>query len=60
MILNNIDSMENTHQEFYKKHLGIIHQLTFTREFIFSSGKAEGVKGVDVSTGSVFRYTILP
>ncbi|MDC7289390.1 aldose 1-epimerase family protein [Blautia schinkii] len=44
----------------FTKYVGDISQIADARESILSSGKADGVRAVDVRTGSGFQFTVLP
>jgi hypothetical protein len=42
------------------KRIGTMHQMCGARESILPSGKSEGVRVIDVRTGSGFAYTLIP
>ena len=47
-------------KEHLKRHVGHMSQIGGAKEYTLTSGAAEGLRAIDVSTGSGFAFTILP
>ncbi|KJS50575.1 aldose 1-epimerase family protein [Desulfosporosinus sp. BICA1-9] len=43
-----------------RQYVGSMNQLAGARVFEYKNGRADGIKGIDVKTGSGFRFTVLP
>lgn len=47
-------------REELMKYIGDVSQIADARESVLSAGRADGVRAIDVKTGSGFEFTILP
>lgn len=50
----------NKDRIFLQKHTGDMSQVAGTKRYLFTEGKARGVEGIDVKTGSGLSFTVLP
>jgi hypothetical protein len=47
-------------KEQLESYVGDMHQIAGAQPFVCRDGKADGVRGVRIDTGSGFRFTLLP
>jgi hypothetical protein len=50
----------NLSKRDFLKYVGDVSQVADARDSVLSSGKADGIRAIDVKTGSGFNFTVLP
>jgi hypothetical protein len=56
-----IDIFDKKHEkDELLKYVGDLSQVAGTKEYVLTSGKEDGVRGIDVKTGAGLSFTVLP